>query len=348
MSKGLRSSAPVLLAFALGLGGWTRSAKGEFRKIPVTSVEPCSLRLAGAQDIPHTCRLYRDANAKLPVWETALGFEFGRLTYPQWQRLVTAYAAWHNRRNLAPYDRDRNYTLMDFMPPMIQAWNRHQFHEQNLATRPEPSQTSQNPSITAKLATNCWGTLYEVLRLAKQDHPSAPTLFVTDSHPMLKALRQQSMKIQPYPQTGDIVLIYHQHGHRTYLDHVALVIDPQLFFEKAGSGDHVPYRLIDRQTLEQIWNPEIYTFEYRRPYSHQQWHPPEQIFGQKGNRFVADGTSSTQHDPSDHRSRNLPDQMTYFAMKQLPTFVKVQGRFHLSPQAYDPWVFVGDKPTSQF
>lgn len=334
VSKGLLHSMQMLLIFTLGLVAWIEPAKGEFRKIPVTSVESCSLRLAGAQNIPHACRLYRDANAKLPVWETALGFEFGRLTYPQWQQLVTTYASWHNWRNLANYDRDRNYTLMDFMPPMIQAWNRHRFHEQDFT--PHKPQTL---ATKTKLATNCWSTLYEILRLAKQDNPPSPTLFMTDSHPMLKVLRQQSMKIQPQPQTGDIVLVYHQHGNRDYLDHVALVVDQQLFFEKAGSGDHVPYRLIDRQTLEQIWDPNIYTFEYRRPYSQQQWQTPEQVFGQGGNRFSSYESFYRNQNPSDHITQGLPDQITHFAMQQLPALVLVQGQFHLSPQAYDPQVF---------
>lgn len=332
-SKSLRLSAQLCLAFALGSMGWVEPAKSEFRKIPVTSVESCSVPLAGAQGIPHTCRLYRDANAKLPVWEAALGFEFGRLTYQQWQQLVTTYATWHNRRNLAYYNRDRNYTLMDFMPPIMQAWNRHRFHEQDIT--PESSTPEGHPT---KLAANCWGTLYEILRLAKQDKPPAPTLFVTDSHPMLQTLRQQSMKIQANPQTGDIVLVYHQHGNRTYLDHVALAVDQQLYFEKAGAGNDVPYRLIDGQTLEQIWNPDIYTFEYRRPYAQQQWHPPEQVFGQNENRFVVYDKTLAKQSSSASSSQNLSNPMMYFAMKQLPAFVKVQGRFRLSPKAYDPAV----------
>lgn len=330
-SKGLWSAAHLSLA-VLGCIEWVEPAKSEFRKIPVTSVESCSVRLAGAEDIPHTCRLYRDAHAKLPVWETALGFEFGRLTYQQWQQLVTTYASWHNRRNLAYYDRDRNYDLMDFMPPTLQALNRHRFHQQDLV--PVPSIPASRPT---KLAANCWGTLYEILRLAKQDKPLAPTLFVTDSHPMLQTLRQGSMKIQVNPQPGDIVLVYHQHGNRTYLDHVALAVDQQLYFEKAGAGDDVPYRLIDRQTLEQIWSPEVYTFEYRRPYA-QRWHPPEQVFGQDGNSFMVYGYSSTQSSSSNSSSPHFPDPMTYFAMKQLPAFVNVRGRFRLAPEAYDPEV----------
>lgn len=336
-SKSLQSSVQLCLA-ALGFMGWVEPAKSEFRKIPVTSVESCSVPLAGAEDISYSCRLYRDANAKLPVWETALGFEFGRLTYRQWQQLVTTYATWHNRRNLAYYDRDRNYNLMDFMPPAIQAWNRHRFHEQDLTPASPPT----------KLAANCWGTLYEILRLAKQDNPPAPTLFVTDRHPMLQTLRQGSMKIQATPQPGDIVLVYHQHGNRTYLDHVALAIDQQLYFEKAGAGNDVPYRLIDRQALEQIWNPDIYTFEYRRPYAHQQWHSPEQLFGKEGNQFIVHGDSLAQSSPRDNLSQSLPGPMTYFAMKQLPALVKVQGRFRLSPTAYDPQGLAADDNTSEF
>lgn len=335
-SKGLRSSAQLCLALVLGSMGWVKPAKSEFRQIPVTSVESCSFRLAGAQEIPYACHIYRDANAKLPVWETALGFEFGRLTYRQWQRLVTTYATWHNRRNLAHYDRDRNYTLMDFMPPIMQAWNRHRFYEQDLTPFRSPA-TSK-----IKLAANCWGTLYEILRLAQRDNPPPPTLFVTESQPMLDTLRQRSMPIQPHPQTGDIVLIHHQHGDRTYLDHVALVVDRQLFFEKAGAGNHVPYRLIDRQTLERIWNPKVYTFEYRRPYSQQGWQAPEQRFGQGGKPFVVFGHPPTQPGSNEAISLNLPEPRTYFAITQLPALVNRQGRFRLSPYAYNAQALAGN------
>lgn len=342
-SKELRSSAQLSLALALGCVGWAEPAKSEFRKIPVTSVESCSVRLVGAKGIPYTCRLYRDANAKLPVWEASLGFEFGRLTYRQWQRLVTTYGTWHNRQNVADYDRDRNYNLMDFMPPIMQAWNRHRFHEQEVAASPMLARQPQHRLTTTKLAANCWGTLYEILRLAKQDNPPAPTLFVTDSHSMLNTLRQRSMKIQAHPQTGDIVLVYHQHGNRTYLDHVALAVDQQLYFEKAGAGDDVPYRLIDHQTLEQIWNPDIYRFEYRRPYSQHQWQPPAQVFGQNGNSYMVYGHAATQPRASQDSPSNVPGPMTYFAMKQLPPLVNVKGRFRLSPAAYDPEVW-RDRP----
>ena len=289
------------------------------------------MQLSGAQGIPHTCRLYRDANAKLPVWEQALGFEFGRLTYPQWRQLVIAYGAWHNRRNLASYDRDRNYALIDFMPPMIQSFNRHRFHEQDLTPSP-PQPLSPRPSRT-KLATNCWGTLYEILRLAKQFKPPAPTLFVTDSHPMLKVLRQHSTEIEGKTRPGDIVLVYHQHGNRQYLDHSALIVDQHLFFEKAGSGNHVPYRFIDRATLKRIWNPQIYTFEYRRPHPQHQWQPPERVFG-KGEKRVAlppstDGYQLTSASP-----------ITHFAMQQLPALISTNGRSRLSFRAYDPNLFL--------
>ena len=296
------------------------------------------MQLAGAQDIPHACRLYRDANAKLPVWEQALGFEFGRLTYPQWRQLVITYGAWHNWRNLGFYDRDRNYVLIDFMPPMIQSLNRHRFHEQDLTPSPQqPKPLSPKPPRT-KLATNCWGTLYEILRLAKQFKPPAPTLFVTDSHPMLKMLRQHSTRIANKTQPGDIVLVYHQHGNRQYLDHAALVVDQHLFFEKAGSGNHVPYRFIDHATLKQIWNPQIYTFEYRRPHPQHQWPPPEQIFGQGEKRVMlsTDGYRGTSASTG---------QITSFVMKQLPALISAKGRTRLSSQAYDPNQFLEQLPS---
>ncbi|WP_299403410.1 hypothetical protein [Acaryochloris sp. IP29b_bin.148] len=331
-----RSKRLAQVIVVLGCVRGVEPARAEFRKIPVTSVESCAVRLAGAEDIPYTCRLYRDAQAKLPVWEMALEFEFGRLTYPQWQQLVTTYASWHNHRNLADYDRDRNYTLMDFMPPVMQAWNRHQFHTQDLLSITTSAANPASQLILTKLVTNCWGTLYEILRLAKQDNPPAPMLFVTDSHSMLRALRQRSTQIQTHPQPGDFVLVYHHHGPQTYLDHVALVVDQQLFFEKAGAGDHVPYRLVDRSMLERIWNPDVYTFEYRRPRSQANWQTPQQVFS-PGDREMP--LTHADHVQSPHAANSPNPPTTYFAMQQIPAFLSVKGRFRLSPDMYDRTFF---------
>lgn len=327
----------VALVLAVGCISWIEPARGEFRKIPVTSVKFCKLQLAGAKGIPHTCRRYRDANAKLPVWETALGFEFGQLTYSQWQQLVKSYATWHNRRNLAAYDRDRNYSLIDFMPPMIQSLNRHRFQAQDLGPLPHQPHTPQVSLSRTKLVANCWGTLYEILRLAKQVNPAAPILFMTDSHSMLDTLRQHSSQLKTNTQAGDIVLIYHQNNGQTYLDHAALMVDQHIFFEKAGSGSHVPYRLIDRSTLEQIWNTNIYTFEYRRPHTQYQWQSPEQVFGPIKPRTREWTRSSDEIPPlSQQDTQTSIGPTLQFVVQQLPAFVLLHGRFHLSPRAYDP------------
>ena len=339
----------AVLSLTVGWFAWIghSPARSEFRKIPATSVESCSVRLAAAQDIPHICRLYRDAKAKLPVWDHAFGFEFGRLTYTEWQQLVSTYATWHNRQNLADYDRDRNYTLMDFMPPMIQSLNRHQFHEQDLTPLSNQARNRQQKLSKIKLAANCWGTLYEILRLAKRVNPPAPTLFVTDSHPMLTALRQRSTEIRTHTQPGDIVLIYHQHGNQAYLDHVALVVDQQLFFEKAGSGNDVPYRLVDGFTLEQIWNPEIYTFEYRRPHPQSQWQTPQQVFSQERNGLVSSSNIYGTQTPNAQKTPTSAGHVDYFAMMQLPVLISWQGRFRLPPQTYNRQRFLEQLGTVQ-
>jgi hypothetical protein len=269
----LRSLFGAILLFSGAV-----SARGEFRPISITSKTRCHLQLSAAQDIPHICWQLQNAQAQLPVWRSALSFEFGRLTRAQWRQLQQAYTVWQNRR-LAPYDGQRHYTLMDFMPPLMQAVNGYQFHGEQVPLPTVISDVSHpRRGDRAHTLSNCWGTLYEILRTA-QDDRAMPYTFMTGPHQIEDWLRQASTPVTGPSQPGDILLIQHRRGDRIYLDHVALVIDEQLFFEKAGTGDETPYRLVDLETLKQSWQPSIFTFTMRRPLPGQALVSPQKRFG---------------------------------------------------------------------
>ncbi|MGB7416063.1 MAG: hypothetical protein WA902_17805, partial [Thermosynechococcaceae cyanobacterium] len=259
---GLKLALRSLFSVLLMVTGAT-PARSEFHPIPFTSRQRCDLKLAAAKDIPHLCWQRQNDRAKLPVWRSALGFEFGTLTRSQWQQLKQTYTRWQNRR-LAPYDPQRKYTLMDFMPPLMQALNAHQFHEEQVQLPQPLLEVLPRKNGTASAISNCWGTLYEILRTAQNDR-AKPYTFMAGPNQIEAWLQQASAPVTGRAQPGDILLIQHRRGELTYLDHVVLVIDDQLFFEKAGTGDETPYRLIDLKTLQQSWQPDVFAFNVRRP-----------------------------------------------------------------------------------
>jgi hypothetical protein len=333
------------------------SARSEFRAIVPSRVESCSFKLTEANGIPHRCLRAINERAKLAVWGSALSFDFGRLQRWQWQKLARAYASWHNPNHLSPYDANRHYNLMHFMPPLIQALDQHQFHTQHqrfggisLATA---NSAAGSAPLQASLATNCWGLLYEILRLAQLPQVEPGVVFMTGIHPMLDLLRQHSSWVEGTHKPGDIVLIYHRYGQRDYLDHTVLVVDKNLYFEKAGSGDEVPYRLIDGDTLRKIWHPDVYTFESRRPRSDIRLQQPHRQFslnnpktipadasipavlqGPIGSQFTGDWSEG----PVD--GINPMADATYFWIKRIPTLNQENGRFRLPERAYNPKAFL--------
>jgi hypothetical protein len=309
-------------------------ARGEFRKIPVSKTEACFFQLSRSKKIPHHCILWVDETAKLPFWKRSLGFQFGRLSRSQWQALAHAYAAWHNADLLAPYSAQHSYALIDFMPPTLQALDRHRFYAQT-----QPIVGLLPPSTQVQLVANCWGTVYEVLRLAHKPQAESPVLFAAAAQPMLETLRAISTPAADQ-KPGDILLLSHRHGDREYLDHVVLVIDHYLFFEKAGTGDEVPYRFVSTQTLTQIWNPTIFRYEVRRPLTQQRLPSPSDRFSLKQQtplRLPLLGWERWRLGAKLSRLtaiESVDEPPTFLWIQPLPPLQQTQGRFQLPPAAY--------------
>jgi hypothetical protein len=291
-------------------------ALAAFQKTPASRIESCTLRLSHAPEIPHQCLKYVDKSVQLFFWQTSLGFQFGRLSRTQWQILSQHYSSWHHHRT--PYNSLRNYDLLDFLPPVIQALDRHRFISE---TR------SLSPVSDRQLVTNCWGTTYEILRLSQRSTLESPVLFVTKAQPMLNLLRRISTPITTTIQPGDVLLVSHRHGNQEYLDHTAIAIDQQIVFEKAGTGDTVPYRLIDLGTIRQIWNPQVFSYEWRRPIRGQELPHPLQEF------WVS---NPVQQIPFPY-SMTYPikgGRTIYFPLLTLPSLQQQGLQFRLPPEAY--------------
>ncbi|MCM1982843.1 hypothetical protein [Lyngbya confervoides] len=305
-------------------------AQAAFRRLEITEVEPCNLKLARLKDVPYTCWQFQDRQARLPLWKTAIGFSLGQISLDQWQRIAAAYSGdW--RASLPEHDPTQHYWLMDFMPPLMQALNRHRFESQQRWTKPRLS-GPLDPAVPPpqEVVANCWGTLYELLRLRQSSDQDQPFLFMVDAHQMLAKFQQISDPVKS-AQPGDFLLISHRHGDRVYLDHGVWMIDEGLVFEKAGSGDAVPYRVTDLATLEKIWRPGVFDYELRRLKPGIVLDHPAQ-FGAKQTSISASPERWTEIDLS---SRPSKTRKQYFSIFPLPLIERTEDRFHLPAAAYD-------------
>lgn len=66
-------------------------------------------------------------------------------------------------------------------------------------------------------------------------------------------------------KTGDTLLVWHRiPGQSLYLDHVAILIDDDVYYEKSGSGDKVPFRLTTWEGVTANFPASIFYWEWRR------------------------------------------------------------------------------------
>jgi hypothetical protein len=75
----------------------------------------------------------------------------------------------------------------------------------------------------------------------------------------------RNKKVRP----GDVLLIWHRNpstasGTDLYLDHVATCLDEDVYFEKSGSGDSVPFRVSTWKMITANFPPSIFFWEWRR------------------------------------------------------------------------------------
>ena len=248
-------------------------AIAEFVSLEKNSSKSCPIKLSAAKQIEHQCLRISDRSNLLEVWQEQLAFKFGRLSKPEFDSLMAAYSGWSASKSSVTYDANKTYQLIDFLPPLIQALNSHRFIPEASQLDRIPIETP--PNTQKQLYMNCWGLLYEVLRAAR--NPQAkPAIFMAQGSLMLEQLRHSSEKLltideprdtitKSLTQPGDIILVMHRSstGYE-YLDHVAIAIDDGVYFEKAGTGENVPIRIIDEATLRQIWQPGVFYYEVRR------------------------------------------------------------------------------------
>lgn len=227
----------VASAVACRMKGAPSSSAREFEPLAPMSSKPLTgFRLAGAAGVP--TRAYRDIYDWGRGMENAhLRIEFPSLSRGRFERLRANYGFGLSR---VQFKQGQTYELRDFLTPMMQAVLNHRFRIEINARY-------------AHLQTNCWSTGYEALRSARSD-ASSFVLWMAESpgeidraftrdfggERLTVATTLDQLRVAPGKRFGDLVLQYDATGE---LEHVAMVVDNDVYFEKTAFITESAFRL---------------------------------------------------------------------------------------------------------
>lgn len=156
-----------------------RSSLLEFSKPNVTLSEEFPLKLARAKNIPHRVIRKTVESGQYFFDSYVLDAEFENLNQRQFESLKFVYGGWSRTPSRIMYEQNSRWLLSDFLPPVMQAALNFRFiNERRLTPLPQLFGMNTHTERTATpvlLVSNCWGTLYEVMRHA-QTFQSNPQL----------------------------------------------------------------------------------------------------------------------------------------------------------------------------
>lgn len=261
--------------------------------LPPAKVIPYpSLRLATADllRIPYEGIAY-DAGkeASLPSFALTLNADFGPLDCVTFLGLQEMYCGWSETKSKVKWREGESYTLLDFLPPLLQAVSGLYFRSSRQKQAALPSflggpndKIQERTEQDVLLACNCWGFAWEVLyqadnadvsnmQISTADPKSAYAAFTGPGFYLIQTSRSNSKLLTDAAlrnkrlKAGDTLLLWHQiPGQDLYLDHTAIVIDEDVYYEKSGSGDNTPFRLTTWEGITANFPPGVFTWEWRR------------------------------------------------------------------------------------
>lgn len=284
----------VVCVLALQLLSMTGTTNGLFmqpsyQKIPYPEL---TLTEADRLGIPYqsfACDAGKEAS--FPGFALSLNAKFGPLKdEATFQSLQKIYCRWSETKSRVKWKKGRSYTLLDFLPPLMQATSGLYFQSTRTKQRGLPSflgtRDMRNTEQDVLLTSNCWGFAWEVLFQADNADTQSMTISTADPTSAWRAFTGpgfdliQSSRTQPAlltdralrnkkSQAGDVLLIWHQNpttasGTDLYLDHVATQLDEDVYYEKSGSGDRVPFRITTWDGLIRNFPPSVFFWEWRR------------------------------------------------------------------------------------
>ncbi|KAL3775877.1 hypothetical protein HJC23_000536 [Cyclotella cryptica] len=285
------SLATALVTLTLWLSR-SNSALGLFVQPPFRTIKyPLTLSLADQIGAKYQGIAY-DAgkSASLPGFALTLNAKFEPMDEKTFDALQRAYCGWSETKSQVKWKKGMRYTLLDFLPPLMQATSGLHFRSSRNMLKngklPSFLDNPRNMEQEVLLTSNCWGTAWEILYQADNSDTKAMTISTADPTSAWRAFTGtgfdliQSSRTKPELlknekkrnnklKGGDVLLVWHKNpstvsGSDLYLDHVATLIDHDVYFEKSGSGDRVPFRLNTWEGLTRNFPTSIFFWEWRR------------------------------------------------------------------------------------
>ena len=221
-------------------------------------------------------------------------FRFGHVTKEQFELLSRSYGGMGTDR----FSEDREYSLVDFLPPRMQAVVNHGFKFMRLPL-PESITSLLKPTrefeVRTKVSfeTNCWSTAY-ALSLPWDGNYTAflgnefqveRVFFNADYAKPIGAVKPDSKckgvgclidsAIQDNLEFGDVLVVVNESNN--VIRHAAVFLDKDVYFEKSANATN--YRIVHASTLTSNWASESSSFRFIRPNESNRVFPhPAEIF----------------------------------------------------------------------
>lgn len=288
-------AALFAIATSLIVGCGAPSANvADFNRATVVETETTLFQFSRAAPFAHKVLRKKVAAGKYFFDSDFYDAEFYNLSENDFNALKERFGAWSSSKSAVKYAPNKTWSLSVFLPPAMQATLEHTFfpevHTRSLPNVFGPNATGERENTPVTLLSNCWGTAYEIIRAAQSDE-NALTLFYApqklardvfidskwseEIRPISKENFSDVQKRNEGLRTGDVLLV----GDK-WLQHVAIFIDNDFYFEKAGSGETALYRITHWNLLQQTWPSDLHGYSWRR-FNKQTLPEPAELFNLK-------------------------------------------------------------------
>ncbi len=271
--------------------GLPSSSVNDFQRATIIKTEITPFQLSRAAPFAHKVLRKQVASGKYFFDSDFYDAEFPNLSEADFNALKTRYSSWSSAQSAVRYAANRTWTLSNFLPPAMQATLEQVFvpevRTRNLPKVFGPNATGARESTSVTLLSNCWGTAYEIVRAARSGENSLALFYAPQQLARNAFLNPKwSEEIRPFSKedfanaqernkglrTGDVLLV----GDK-WLQHVAIFIDNDFYFEKAGAGETALYRITHWNLLQQTWPSNLHGYSWRR-FNKQTLPNPSELF----------------------------------------------------------------------
>lgn len=242
-------------------------------------------------NLEHTAFLLKfDTKAGIERQQTNVFVYFGLLSRASFETIKKALSfRFLGNISGVEYSPDREYTLNDFLTPVMQATIGNAFHSAHVSKyRPLSPQEEAKWNISggryvveSEANTNCWATAYEVARATSGQAPDfsahtvnpkdADKIFTSAEYTLDRFGKRSHREIRAGLEKfgaffGDILII---RGPNKEILHSAVFIDTGLLYEKVGNESGLPYRLVRWQDIAADYPEGSYEVRtVKKPFPH--------------------------------------------------------------------------------